>query len=178
MKKYLLVLAAFMTISISVSSSNAAEPKGGAMKIGVVDVDKVVKEIPEAVQADQAMRDLQKSSQDTLANMQNELMKKAEAYQKQRSMMTADQQKKEEDAIKAAESELYRFKESKLAEINEKRDMFLAPIRKKITESIEAVSKDEGLSFVFDKGNGSLLFSEDKYDVTFKVIDRIKRGSK
>ena len=42
----------------------------------------------------------------------------------------------------------------------------------------EAVSKDEGLSFVFDKGNGSLLFSEDKFDVTFKVIDRIKRGSK
>ena len=80
--------------------------------------------------------------------------------------------------MRAAEQALYSYKDTKFAEISEKREIYLAPIRQKVSNAIEAVAKDESLGFVLDKGNGNILYSEEKYDITFKVIDKMKRGSK
>lgn len=176
MKKITLALAAI--IALSFFSMNEANAQTKPLKIGVCDVEKIVKEMPEAISADKALKDLQKAYQDTLQAMQTALMQKAEGYQKQRSMMAADKQKQEEDQIRAAEQDLYKYRETKFGEINEKRDMFLAPIRKKVSEAIEGVAKDESLNFVLDKANGGLLYSEEKFDITFKVIDKMKRGGK
>ncbi len=177
MKKLGILLSIFVAvIALSFSTMNAQQAK--SLKLGVVDVEKIVKEMPEAAQADQILKELQKSYQEALARMQNSLMQRAEAYQKQRSMMPADQPKKEEESLKMAEQELYRYKDAKFAEISEKRELYLAPIRKKVAEAIEGVAKDESISFVFDKANGTVLYSEEKSDITFKVIDKMKRGSK
>ena len=176
MRKLGIVLSAFVAFIVINIGANAQQTK--PLKLGVDDVEKIVQEMPEALQADIVLKELQKSYQDTLSSMQNALMQKAEGYQKQRAMMPADQQKKEEETLRMAEQELYRYKDAKFAEISEKRELYLAPIRKKVSEAIETVAKDEAISFVFDKGNGSLLFSEEKSDITFKVIDKMKRGSK
>ncbi len=177
MKKITLALAAFILVSLfSINDANAQAAK--PLKIGVCDVEKIVREMPEAMNADKILKDLQKAYQDTLQTMQTALMQKAEGYQKQRSMMAADKQKKEEDAIRQAEQDLYQYRDTKFGEINQKRAEYLEPIRKKVSEAIEAVAKDEALSFVLDKTNGGLLYSEEKADITFKVIDRMKRGSK
>ncbi len=176
MRKLGIVLSIFVAFIVLTFGTNAQQTK--PLKLGVVDVEKIVKEMPEALQADQVLKELQKSYQDTLSSMQNNLMQKAESYQKQRSMMPADQQKKEEETLRIAEQELYRYKDAKFAEISEKRELYLSPIRKKVSEAIESVAKDEAISFVFDKANGSILYSEEKSDITFKVIDKMKRGSK
>jgi outer membrane protein len=58
-----------------------------------------------------------------------------------------------------------------------KRNELLQPVLGKIQEAIQAVSKEEGLSFVFDKAASAVLvFADEKYDVTFKIIDRMKRS--
>ena len=44
-----------------------------------------------------------------------------------------------------------------------------------IIKDLQEVAKEEKMSFVFDKTNPSLLYSEEKFDITFKVIDKIKR---
>ena len=46
-----------------------------------------------------------------------------------------------------------------------------------IQKAIEELAKDEKIGFVFDKAGGlGLIYAEDKNDITFKVLDRIKRG--
>src|SRR5574344_414132 len=173
--KIFTILVAIITLTIG---ANAQTTKNKELKIGVVDVEKIVKEMPEALQADQTLKKLQKTYQDTLNTMQNDLVARAENYQKQRGMMTADKQKAEEESLRVAEQALYSYKDTKFAEISEKREIYLAPIRQKVSNAIEAVAKDESLGFVLDKGNGNILYSEEKYDITFKVIDKMKRGSK
>jgi Skp family chaperone for outer membrane proteins len=45
-------------------------------------------------------------------------------------------------------------------------------------KAIEGVAKEENFTFVFDKLNQTvLLFADVKYDLTWKVIDRLKRGT-
>ena len=48
----------------------------------------------------------------------------------------------------------------------------------KVAKQIEDVAKADGFSFVFDKpGEVLLLYADAKYDVTYKVLDQLKRGS-
>ena len=47
-----------------------------ALKIGVVDSEKIVLDLPEAQQADQALKDLSKKYQDSLMGMQKALEEK------------------------------------------------------------------------------------------------------
>ncbi len=175
MKKLSILFTAILAV---VLFTNVAFGQQKPIKIGIVEVEKIVKEMPEAIEADKIMKDLQKAYQDTLMKMQEDLVKRAENYTKQKAMMAADQQKNEEESLKMGEQQLYQYREAKYAEINEKRELYLTPIRKKVNEAIEAVAKDELISVVLDKGNGSVLYAEEKLDITFKVIDRMKRGTK
>ena len=146
--------------------------------IAIVDVEAVVKEMPEASVADKMLKDLQKKYNDSLIKMQEDFQKRVDSYIKQKNMMPADKQQKEEEKFKIEEQTLLKFREEKLQEISQKREEYLDPIRKKVKSAIQDVAKEENMSFILDKGSSVLLFAEDKFDLTFKVIDRIKRGIK
>jgi len=148
----------------------------GTLAFGVVDVNVILEQLPEAKDADAKLKEMQKSLQDTIMKMQEALQKKVDNYLKQKSLMPADQQQKQEQALQEEQQKMQQFYNEKLTEIQNKREEFLDPIRNKVKSAIQSVAKEENLSIVFDKGN--ILFSEDKYDITFKVLDKIKRGSK
>lgn len=165
-------------ITIVLFSSSIFAQQKSTITIGIVDVEMIAKEIPEAVQADQFLRDFQKNSNDTLTKMQEDLYKKYEQYQKQKSMMTAEQQQKEEEAMKMMESDMIAYREKVYNDIQTKRDEFLEPIRKKVKDAIESVAKEEKISLVLNKLTEAVLYTDDQLDITFKVLDRIKRGKK
>jgi outer membrane protein len=54
------------------------------------------------------------------------------------------------------------------------REKRLAPIRERVLRVIETVAKEDGFTFVFDRTN--VLYADAKVDLTYKVIDRLKRG--
>jgi outer membrane protein len=52
-------------------------------------------------------------------------------------------------------------------------------VKKKIYAAIEKVAKEEGMQFIFDKsGDILLLYADEAFDITFKVLDSLKRGAK
>jgi outer membrane protein len=164
-----LILAAFSLISEVTYAQKS-------LMIGVVDMETVLKEMPEAISADQMLKDLQKKYGDSLVAIQNDFYKRVDQYQKQKGMMPADKQQKEEEAIKAQEQSIYKYREDKQTEIAQRRDDALEPIRAKDKKAIEMVAKEEKLDMVLNKLGEVVLFSDDKNDITYKVIDKIKRG--
>lgn len=178
MKKMFLCSLLVFSFLLTANNLKAQKSSSATFNIGVVDVEAVVKEMPEAGVADKMLKDLQKKYSDSLQKMQEDLVKKVEQYQKQRAMMVADKQQKEEEGFRNTQAMLERFREEKFMEINQKRDEYLEPIRAKVRKAIQEVAKEEGMSFALDKGSSAVLFAEDKFDITFKVIDRIKRGAK
>ncbi len=161
------------TISVS---SEAYSQKG--LKIGVVDVETIFKAMPEFEDADKLLLEISKKYQDTLLMMRQGLEAKAGDYQKQKAMMPADQQQKREEELQAENMNVYQYQQEKAGEIQKMRVDFLEPIKEKVTKAIEEVSKEEKINIVFDKASQSIVYAEDKFDLTFKIIDRIKRGAK
>jgi outer membrane protein len=51
-------------------------------------------------------------------------------------------------------------------------------IKRKIYTAIEQVAKTESMQFVFDKsGDILLLYADASFDITFQVLDKLKRGN-
>ncbi len=147
-------------------------------KVGIVDVETVLKELPEAISADKQIKEIGQKWQDTLLTMRNDLQSKFEQYQKQKSMMPQDKQKSEEENMQKQQMTLLQYQEDKFGqqgEINSLREKLLAPIREKVKQAIEVVAKKEKFQLVIDKLMA--LYSESSIDITYTVIDNIKRGA-
>lgn len=150
-----------------------------ALKIGTVDVEVIVKGMPDAIEADKKLKDLTQKYRDSLMSIQQDYIKKREQFDKQKAMMPADKQKTEEETLKAMEMQYMQFQEEKFGnqgELAVLREQYLDPIRSRVKTAISTVAKEEKMSFVLDKGGSTVLFSEDKYDITYKVLDKLKRG--
>ena len=112
-----------------------------------------------------------------MVKLRQDLTTKVEQYQKQKSMMPQDKQQKEEESLQSQNMIMLQFQEEKFGqqgELNKYREQLLEPIRSKIRKAIETVAKEEKIVLVVDKM--AAIYADQSIDVTFKVIDRIKRG--
>jgi outer membrane protein len=160
-----------------INSVNAQQKS--SLKIGFVDAGTIITGMPEAQAVDKQLKDITTKYQDSLLKMKKEFEDKVAKYQKQKTMMPVDQQQKEEEILQKQQMELYQFQDEKFGqrgELAQKNETLLEPLRKKIKEAIEVVAKEEGMSFILDKSSNVLLYGDDKYDITYKVLDKIKRG--
>ncbi len=179
MRYILLPWIAIATVALAAQQREAT--KDQTLRIAIADLEKIAKELPEAIAADRELTELRKRYLDTLQMMESKFKERFESYQKSKAMMTSDAQRKEEDDLRALQQQYALYQEEKFGlqgELARRRDSLLSPILKKVQEAVAAVAKEERYNFVFDRGSSFLLYAEDKADITYKVLDRIKRGSK
>ena len=159
-----------------VGAGTAAEAQ--SFKAGFVNSETIIKELPDAQKASADIEEMGLKIRDTLQMMQKEFETRIADYQKQEALMSAQAKKKEEEPLNALRMRFLQYQETKTAEVQQMRESFLRPIREKVQKAIADVAKEEKLTMVLDKAVGVVLYSEDSADITFKVLDRMKRGSK
>jgi outer membrane protein len=147
-------------------------------RAGFVNSETIIKELPEAQTAFKSMEEQSLKIRDTLQMMQKEFEQRLDQYRKQESLMSAEAKSKEEESLNALRVRFLQYQESKTAEVQQMREKALEPIRDRVKKAIEAIAKEEKLNMVLDTVAGIVLYSEDSADITFKVLDRMKRGSK
>lgn len=171
MLRTIVILLALTCITCTVAQAQT-------FKAAFVNSETIIKELPEAIAASKHIDEMGQKIRDTLQLMQKEFEERILNYRKQESMMTADARQKEEQAINGLRTRFMQYQEQKTAEVQQIRDNFLKPIREKVQAAIEAIAKEEKLNLVLDKVAGLVLYSEDKADITYKVLDKMKRGEK
>lgn len=177
--KNLLKHTILFSVAVATLFFSSTISKSEDLKVGVVDVTLVVESMPEAAQGEKYIKEMSQKYQDTLLSMQKNLEEKVTQYKKQQSMMKKEEQTKTEEALQAQNQTLMAYQQAKFGQTGDlakERENILAPLREKVAKAIKEVAQTEKISLVFDKANGNVLFSEDKLDITFSVIDKIKRG--
>jgi outer membrane protein len=146
-------------------------------KIAYVETDVILKQLPEAQDADKHLKDIGTKWQDTLLAMQRQLQEKAKQLDGPISDDGKQRIRAEAEQLQQAAMAFQQAKFGDNGEYARRRDSLLTPLKERITKAIDELSKDEKVSFVFDKASSiGILYAEDKYDLTFKVLDRLKRG--
>jgi outer membrane protein len=172
-KKYVFALLA---IAMCITGARAQ-----SQKIGYVNSAKIFQELPAAQEAQRKIDALGKPIQDSLEAMQRELQTRYDEYQKKEALMTETAKKAEQQKLVEFQRKAEEYRVAKLGnegELARETEKLLTPLRDRIKNAIAAVAKEEKYSFVFDKTETIqiLLYGDPAHDVTFKVIDRLKRG--
>lgn len=174
MKNYILVFALIILSSISYSQSQ--------LKLGYVDSEVILTQFAEAIKAQGDLDALTNKYSGQLDSMTLVYQQSIADYQKQAETMTDAKKTEFQQKIVKMEQDLVEFRRAKFTqgtgEIYKKQEELFAPIKTKIYAAIEKVAKEEAMQFIFDKsGDIILLYADSAFDITFKVLDRLKRGN-
>ncbi len=152
------------------------------IRIGYVDSGLILQQLPEAQKIQKELDNLLQKYQSEIDQMVKSYQSKVDEYQKKEAMLSSQAKEQMQREILELERKIYEYREQKLGpqgEFEQEREKRLKPLRDKIIDAIEAVAKEEKLNFVFDKaGDVFLLYADKQFDITFKVLDKLTRGTK
>jgi outer membrane protein len=174
-KKYLLIVS-LIFLNIGYIQAQTSQ------KLGYVDSQVILTQWSEAIKAQGDLDAITKKWSDQLDSMTQAYQTAADNYQKQSNTMPDDKKLTAQQKLVQMENDIMSFRKDKFAqgtgEIYKKNDQIFAPIKDKIYAAIQKVAKEEGMNFIFDKsGDIILLYADSAFDVTYKVLDKLKRGS-
>ncbi len=173
-KNYILVFTLIILSSVSFSQTQ--------LKLGYIDSEVILTQFSEAIKAQGDLDALTNKYSAQLDSMTLAYQQAIADYQKQAETMTDAKKTEFQQKIVMMEQNLVDFRRAKFTqgtgEIFKKQEELFAPIKVKIYAAIEKVAKEENMQFVFDKsGDIILLYADSAFDITFKVLDRLRRGN-
>jgi outer membrane protein len=151
-------------------------------KIGYVDSQVILNQLPEAIKAQGDLDALTNKWSAQLDSMTSDYQNNLANYQKQSTTMTAAKKADVEKQLINEQNNILDFKKEKFAQgtgdIYKEQDKIFTPVKNKIYAAIKDVAKKEDMQFIFDKsGDIVLLYADPQYDITYKVLDLLKTQS-
>ncbi len=172
-----------ITILLGIGILILCIPAAAQVKIGFVNSATILRELPEAQKAQKELETQVNAWQRELERMGNQLQAEVEDYQKKQGLMDPTAKAAKERQItdlqqRARDFQLQKF-DTQQGEAVRLREEKLEPIQAKVLDAIEKVAKEEGFEFVLDKVSDAtiVLYADPAFDVTYKVLDKLKRGS-
>lgn len=173
-KKFLSALALLM-LFVTVQSQ-------AQIKIGFMDVQTVMAELPEMENIRAKLDDYVSQKQQQLQDRTASFQEAVADYQEQQASMSAEQQQAREKELTAMEQDLQTFQQSIQTEIQQYRQQLLGPIYADIDNAIANIAEERNLDFVLNKatmrGENIVQFSaQQSFNITDEVIKRISSNS-
>jgi outer membrane protein len=138
--------------------------------------------LPEAQDAQRQIDNLVAQWQSELAKMQNEWQKKFQEYDKKKLILTDQLRAETEKELQDMDKKIVDFRSKKFGQNGElfnKQNELIKPIQNKIFKMLQDIAKEDDYDYIFDKsGDILLMYSNDKYDLTDKVIERLTSPNK
>jgi len=150
-------------------------------KIGYVDSQVILNQLPEAIKAQGDLDAITNAWTAHLDSMTAEYQTGLADYQKKANTLKDKEKLALQQKLVSQEQTIIDYRKMKFAqgtgEIYKKQDSIFTPVKNKIYAAIKDVAKKEDMKFVFDKaGDVVLLYADPQYDITYKVLDRLKTG--
>lgn len=157
----------------------AAAPLSAQMKIGYVNSDAIMQQLPEAQDAQKQLDGITTDWQSELSKMQTDLQHRFEDYDKKKLIMSDKKRADTEKELQDLEKKMVDFRTAKFGtngELFQKQNELMKPIQDKVFKAVKDIADEGGYDYVFDKSSSTLLmYSNDKNDLTSKVLAKLQQ---
>jgi len=165
MKKLLKALILF----IFALSINAEE-----IKIGIVDVNKILKDAPQTISANKKLEKEFSSRTEKLKTKIKALDADGKKFQKESLTMSDDQREKAERGLQQRKIEIQRDERELREDMDLRRREEIGDLQEKINQTIDKMAADEGFDLILYNG---IAFASQKVDITDNIIKALGGGS-
>ncbi len=179
-----------LILAIALILASALNLTFAQVKVGYVDSEVIIKQLPEAQEVQKKLEALQKQYLDTITAKESDLKTKADDFktkyenaqkQAEAGTLNADQLKALETELGALQVEIqkeeqdfYEYKQQVQQLLISTQAELFKPVKEKIIDVIGQVAKELKYNFVLDKSGETLLYGDKEMDLTFKVLDKLK----
>jgi outer membrane protein len=160
------VLALAMLAMPSIGQAQTAK----AMKIGFVNVQRLLIESPQANAANRALENEFAPRQRDLLAKQKAFKERADKFQKDGAVMGADERRNAENDLRRDERELARQVEELREDLNNRKNEELGKLRIDVLREIEGFAKQGGYDLILSDG----LYVSPTLDVTGQVLQGLQ----
>lgn len=169
MKKTGLILS----VLILLASFSYAQPK-----IGYVDSDAIMKQLPDAQDTQKKLDAMIKEWQEELNKMEKDWKTKYEDYEKRKLILSEQKRVEIEKELVGLEDQISKYRQDKFGvrgELFQKQEELMKPIQNRIFTAIQEIAKENEYDFIFDRsGDIIFLYAKEEYDVTNLVLEKLK----
>ncbi|MGO9480885.1 MAG: OmpH family outer membrane protein [Candidatus Kryptoniota bacterium] len=147
-------------------------------KIGWIDSQEIMKQFPDAVEAQAKLDALVAQWQADINKLQTDLQREADDYQKRRLVLPEQAQVQEENKLSDMQKQIVDLRNKRFGQegdLYQQQNAIMRPVQEKILQAIQDVAKDGSYDYIFDKsGQVLLMYANSKYDLTQQVLDKLK----
>jgi len=163
MKKTLVIAALLLTASFARSQ-----------KVAYVDVDYVLKNIPEYNDAQKNLDDLAAAWQKEIDAKYADIDKLYKQYQAEQVLLTDDMKQQRQKEIEDKEKDAKDLQKQRFGyqgDLFQKRQELIQPIQDRVYDAIQKIANTKSYDFVLDKSSGSVvLFANTKLNISDQVL--------
>lgn len=167
------VIFFFIFCFISLTSFSLAQ-----LRIGYIDSDAIMEQLPDAQDARQKLDGLIKEWQSELNELEKEWKTKYDDYEKRKLILTDQTRAEIESELIKLEQQIADYREKKFGtngELFQKQEELMKPVQNRIFSAIEEVAVEEEYDYVFDRsGDIMILYAKEQYDLTTLVLEKLK----
>ena len=149
----------------------------GQAKIGFVSTDAIMKQLPDAQDAQKQLDQIVVDWQAELNKMQQDWQKKYDDYEKRKLIMTEQRRADAEKEMRDLDSKIAEYRNKRFGQNGDlfaKQNELMKPVQDRVFKAIQDVAVEEGYDYVFDKsGEILLMYAYTKYDLTPKVLTKL-----
>lgn len=150
----------------------------GQQKIGYVDSKVILETLQDARDAQTNLDNMVQKWKLELQSLNDSLLILKDDYDKKKLILTEKIKQQKEEEIKLQEKKITDFKQNKFGESGEyfqKQTELMKPVQDRVFKAIQDVAKEGGYDFVIDRSTQlMLLYMNDRYDLTQKVIKKLE----
>lgn len=155
MKKLVLFLACGLLIG------KTAMAQATAPKFGYINSTDLLMAMPEKVKADTAVAQYARSFQNELESMGKEYQTKVQQFQDQEKTMSDAIKEVKAKEIQDLQNRIESTQQSAQDKVAQKKQEVYGPMLEKADKAIKDVAKEKGYDYIFDSGQGALLYAKE-----------------
>ena len=156
----------------------AAYPALAQQKIAYVDIAAIMKDLPEAQEA-QRMLDAQVDRwQQELQELKDEWQAKFNDYDKRKLILTDQGRARAEKELQELDARIMQYRDTKFGqdgELFKMEDQLMRPIQDLVFDQVKQMAIELDYDYVFDKSGGvMIIYANEENDLTKRALERIK----
>lgn len=144
-------------------------------KFGYIDFNATLRRMPDYIEAEANLRNIQSEYQDELDRSKREFERQYIEFMLEQDHLSASIVAKRQKELQILMDNNVQFRDEVQLELEAKRDELLVPLQKKLLTAVQEVSTELNLDYVVDTGKGAYLYinQERGVDISDQVGSRL-----
>ncbi len=149
-------------------------PAAAQQKIGYVDTEYVLSEMPEYATVQQKLDKLEQKWQKEIEQRRQKVQALEEEFEARELLYTEEERKRKQQAIQKARKEVEQLRQRYFGpegELYTRQKELMRPLQERILEATQSVATADGYDYVMDqKGEALFLYASDEHDLSDRVL--------